>query len=75
MQGLQPYGATPPHVTYTESATVDCDAADGEFSFTTRLPAGFFPVDGTAKVTVGSGAATDAGTAIVEGQTPARRRS
>ena len=67
VQGLQPYGATPPHVTYTESATVDCDAADGEVSFTTRLPAGFFPVDGTAKVTVGSGAATDAGTAIVEG--------
>ena len=66
MQGLQPYGGTPPHVTYTESATVDCGVA-AAFSFTTRLPAGFFPVDGTAKVTVGSGATTDAGTPTVEG--------
>ena len=53
-------------MTYTESATVECGIAS-EFTFTTRLPDGFFPVDGSAKVTFGTGAPQAAGTATVEG--------
>ena len=68
MQGLQPYSGTPTHVTYTESATVDCSVV-GAFSFSTRLPDGFFPVGGTAKVTFGAGTPQDAGTPVVEGST------
>ena len=68
VQGLQPYSGTPTHVTYTESATVDCSVV-GAFSFSTRLPDGFFPVGGTAKVTFGAGTPQDAGTPVVEGST------
>jgi hypothetical protein len=67
VQGLQPYSTTQSHVTYTVGVTVDCSVVTG-FSLSAHLPAGFFPVPGTAKYSLGSGASQDAGTPQVVGR-------
>src|SRR5581483_3707983 len=56
VQGLQPYAAAPKTVTYTVTATVDCSVARS-FAITAALPQGFFPVNGSAKLALGGGAA------------------
>ncbi|MGH3053716.1 MAG: hypothetical protein ACRDL7_01900, partial [Gaiellaceae bacterium] len=53
IQGLQPYSHPQSQVTYTATTDVDCSAVS-EFTLTARLPAGFFPVGGSAQVKVGS---------------------
>ncbi len=67
IQGLQPYSATPSKVTYTLTSSVDCSLAP-EFTVTAQLPAGFFPVDGSAQFSVGNHPLQPAGTANVLGQ-------
>ena len=59
VQGLQPYSQTQPHVTYRLSASVDCSVASS-FTFTARLPAGFFPVNGSASISFDGGATSQA---------------
>lgn len=51
IQGLQPYASHPTRVTYTLAANVDCSVASA-FSLTARLPSGFFPVAGTATLSL-----------------------
>jgi hypothetical protein len=53
VQGLQPYSLTKPHVTYTVGAAVDCSSLES-FSFKVTLPPGFFPVSGSAHLSLGS---------------------
>ena len=67
IQGLQPYSATKSTVHYTISADVDCTIVS-QLTFTAHLPAGFFPVDGSAQIAFDSNAPTSAGTASVLGQ-------
>ena len=67
IQGLQPYSATKSTVHYTISADVDCTIVS-QLTFTAHLPAGFFPVDGSAQIAFGNNAPTSAGTAAVLGQ-------
>ena len=67
IQGLQPYSATPSKVTYTINNDVDCSIAS-EFMITAHLPTGFFPVDGSAQVSVGNHPPSSAGTPDVLGQ-------
>jgi hypothetical protein len=69
VQGLQPYSQTQSNATYTLGVSVDCSVASS-FAFKVQLPQGFFPVDGTAKLTLG-GTTTDAGAATVLGRTAA----
>ncbi len=59
LQGLQPYSQTQPHVTYRLSASVDCSVASS-FTFTARLPSGFFPVNGSASISFDGGATSQA---------------
>ncbi len=67
IQGLQPYSATKSTVHYTIGADVDCTVVS-QLTFTAHLPAGFFPVDGSAQIAFGNGAPASAGTASVLGQ-------
>ena len=67
IQGLQPYSATPSKVTYTINNDVDCSIAS-EFTITAHLPTGFFPVNGSAQVSVGNNPPSSAGTPDVLGQ-------
>ena len=67
IQGLQPYSATKSTVHYTISTNVECSLVT-EFTITAHLPAGFFPVDGSAQVAFGNNAPTSAGTPVVLGQ-------
>ncbi|HKU57166.1 MAG TPA: PxKF domain-containing protein, partial [Gaiellaceae bacterium] len=66
IQGLQPYSATPSRVTYTIGNDVDCSIAPA-FTITAHLPRGFFPVDGTAQLSVGNNALQPAGRPTVLG--------
>jgi hypothetical protein len=70
IQGLQPYSATPSTVHYTVSTDVDCSVAP-KFTLTARLPRGFFPVNGSAQVSVGNNAPSSAGPPEVLRQTAA----
>ncbi len=70
LQGLQPYSKTQPHVTYRLSASVDCSVASS-FTFTARLPSGFFPVNGSASISFDGGATSQpAGAPTVLGTSP-----
>jgi hypothetical protein len=60
IQGLQPYSQSPSTVHYTISTDVDCAAAP-ELTLTARLPDDFFPVNGSARFSVGDGPSSSAG--------------
>jgi Tol biopolymer transport system component len=68
IQGLQPYSATPSKVTYTIANSVDCSVAP-EYTLTAQLPPGFFPVNGTAQLSVANNPAAPAGAPTVLGNT------
>ena len=66
IQGLQPYSATKSKVTYTIGNDVDCSLVS-QFVLTAHLPAGFFPVDGSAQFSIGNNPAQSAGAPHVVG--------
>jgi Tol biopolymer transport system component len=66
IQGLQPYSATKSKVTYTIGNDVDCSLVS-QFVLTAHLPAGFFPVDGSAQFSIGNNPAQPAGAPDVVG--------
>ena len=70
LQGLQPYSDSPSHVTYTMSATVDCSVLRS-FSFTAKLPQGFFPKAGTQTLALTGFPAAPTGAPTVDGETAA----